>query len=181
MTGVVISGETRGGVGDGGKAAAGAFRQAAATIGGKLQQAWNAGDAKALSDLFGEKADFIGMGGGQIAGRDKILEAHTRLFKESAGKGKAEFRLVKVKPITQDVVAALYGQRITVTDGGKSQTLRSRPSAILRRVGQDWKIVMYQVTRVSGAAAEAAPAPAKADKAAAEKPAATAKKPAKGK
>ena len=152
MTGIVVSVETRGGVG-GAKADAGQYRQLALNFGGKLQQAWNAGDAKAFAELFGEKADFIGMGGGHMSGRDKILEGHANLFKESAGKGQSEFRLVKVKPVTADVVVVFYGQRITLKDGDKSHTLRARPTAILRRTGQAWKIVSYQVTRVQGGAA----------------------------
>ncbi|HYD05466.1 MAG TPA: SgcJ/EcaC family oxidoreductase [Reyranella sp.] len=192
MTGVVISGDTgRGGVSAGPKAqpAPGQYKQVAAGVAARLADAWNKGDARAFGALFGEKADFIAMGGGLISGKDKIQAAHESLFKEAGGKTKSEFRLLKVKPLAPDVVAALYAQRLSST-GGKGAAVRTRPTAILRRVGQEWKIVLYQVTRLAngaGAGQAAAAKPAAAAKAApatAAKPAAkaaSAKKPAKGK
>jgi len=170
MTGVVISGDTRGGVGGKGAARKGVapalkpeqYRAIAGAAAAKLAEAWNKADAKALAGLFAEKADFIAMGGGMISGRDKIQSAHENLFKD--GKAKAEFRVIKVKPLAPDMMLAMLGQRLS----GAAGAVRTRPTAILRRFGpQDWRVIHYQVTRVAGAAqapAKAAPAKAEASK-----------------
>jgi uncharacterized protein (TIGR02246 family) len=182
MSGIVISGDSRGGVGGGGggkpgaKADPAAFKAAIGGVLTKLQEAWNKGDAKAMAAQFGEQADYVTMGGGHISGRAKIEEAHKAIF---ANKTQCAYRVVKMKPLSPDVVLAFLGQQITSKGaddsggkGAKPQVVRTRPVMVLRKVGNAWPIVAYQVTRASAAAsggggkkAEAAKEPAKkADK-----------------
>lgn len=179
MSGIVISGDTRGGVGGpakpgaGGKVNPAALKQAVGGVLTKLQEAWNKGDAKAMAAQFGEQADYVTMSGGHISGRDKIEAAHKAIF---ANKTQAAYRVVKMKPLAADVVLVLLGQQITSQGEGKDakpQIVRTRPMMVLRRVGNAWPIVAFQVTRASGAAAGGGAS----GKAAAAKPAA--KEPAK--
>ena len=160
MSGIVISGDTRGGVGGpaqaGGKINAAALKQVVGGVLTKLQEAWNKGDAKAMAAQFGEQADYVTMGGQHISGRAKIEAAHKQLF---AAKTQAAYRVVKMKPLSADVVVAFLGQQITGKGEGKDakeQTVRTRPVMILRKVGNAWPIVAFQVTRAAGAAGAAA-------------------------
>ena len=156
MSGIVISGDTRGGVGGpqrkpGAAApAAGAYKAAVGGVLAKLQAAWNKGDAKGVGALFGKEADYVNMTGAHISGADKITEAHTALF--GASKSQAAYRVLKLKPLSPDLVMAYLGQKITVTADGKEQAMATRPTILLRKVGADWKIVAMQVTRFAGAA-----------------------------
>jgi len=161
MSGIVISGDTRGGVGaprrqgggQGAKVNAAALKQAVGGVLGKLQTAWNKGDHKGVAGLFGEQADYVTMGGGLITGRAKIEEAHKAIL---SGKPQAAYRVVKMKPLAGDVVLAFLGQQITTKGEGKDAkpvVMRTRPLMVLRRIGNDWKIVAYQVTRAAPAAA----------------------------
>jgi uncharacterized protein (TIGR02246 family) len=186
MSGIVISGDTRGGVGPtaGGRVQPGAYKQAVGAVLARLQQAWNKADAGAVGALFGPEADYVNMAGAHITGADKIAAAHAKLFGEQ--RSQTAYRILKLKPLSPELVMAFLGQRITVKQGGKDLTVTTRPAMVLRRVGTDWKIVAFQVTRLAGAAtgggasgaqAQAQPAAAKAAPAkakAAAKPAAKA-------
>lgn len=181
MSGIVISGDTRGGVGGPGKPGAKANPAALkAAVGGvlaKLQEAWNKGDAKAMAAQFGEQADYVTMSGQHISGRDKIEAAHKAIF---ANKTQAAYRVVKMKPLSPDVLVVFLGQQITGKaddKDAKAQALRTRPIMVLRKVGNAWPIVAFQVTRATGAAAAGKPAAAKAAPAKAAK--VEAKEPAK--
>jgi len=187
MSGIVISGDTRGGVGGAPRkpaaaaTAPGAFKAAVAGVLTKLQQGFNKADAKAVGALFGKEADYVNMAGGHITGADKIAQAHKQLFDGSKGMQTA-YRVIKLKPLGADVVMAFLGQQMTFKgEGGKDQVVKARPTMVLRKAGADWKIAAFQVTRVGAAAAgggKAAPskaAPAAAAKAAPAK-AAPAKK-----
>lgn len=183
MSGIVISGDTRGGVGapggggKGGKPNAAALKQAVGGFLAKLQESWNKGDAKAVAGMFGEQADYVTQGGGMISGRAKIEEAYKAIL---ASKAQTAFRVVKMKPLSNDAVIVFLGQQITGKGEGKDAkeaTIRTRPLMVLRRVGNELKIVAMQVTRAAGAAGGGGAAGKKAEGA---KPAA-AKEPAKKK
>ena len=156
MSGILISGDTRGGVGGpqrkpaAAAPAAGAYKAAVGGVLAKLQAAWNKGDAKAVGALFGKEADYVNMAGGHISGADKIAQAHTQLF--AGSKSQAAYRVLKLKPLSPDLVMAYLGQKITVTADGKEQSMATRPTVLLRKVGANWVIVAMQVTRFSGAA-----------------------------
>jgi len=164
MSGILISGDTRGGVGGpargGGQAAGGkinqaALKQAVGGVIGKLQQAWNKGDAKGVASVFGEQADYVTQAGGLISGRAKIEEAHKAIL---AGKPQAAYRVIKMKPLTNDIVVVFLGQQITgkpdpADKDAKGGVVRTRPMAVMRRVGNEFKIVAFQVTRAAQAAA----------------------------
>lgn len=186
MSGIVISGDTRGGVGgpgggrggsgggQGAKPNAAALKQAVGGVLAKMQEAWNKGDAKGMANLFGEQADYVTQGGGMISGRAKIEEAHKAIF---ASKSQAAYRVMKMKPLTNDIVIAFLGQQITAKGEGKDAkdtTVRTRPIAVLRRVGNEFKIVAFQVTRAVAGRAGGGGAAGKAEggaKAAAKEPA----------
>lgn len=145
-------------------AQAGAFKAAAAAVAAKLELAWNKADAAAFAEAFADQADFVPMAGGHVTGRAKIEEAHKALFSRSSGKSRGEYRILKMKPLSPEIVIAFMSQQITSTEDGKTQTMRTRPTAVLRRIGQDWKIVAMQVTRVArvDGSGTAKPAEAKA-------------------
>ncbi|MBX7249700.1 MAG: SgcJ/EcaC family oxidoreductase [Caulobacteraceae bacterium] len=179
MSGIVISGDTRGGVGpqpgrQGAqqKVAPGAYKAAVAGVLGKLTQAWNKGDAKAVGALFGKEADYVNVGGAMVSGADKIAAAHKAMFDATKG-AQSAYRVIKLKPLGPDVVMAFLGQKITTKQGDKSGEMTTRPTMILRKIGNDWKIAAFQVTRVGpqvrAAAAKAAAAKAGAAKAGAAK------------
>jgi uncharacterized protein (TIGR02246 family) len=150
MSGIVISGDTRGGVGGPAQrkaAAPGAYKAAVAGVLTKLTQAWNKGDAKGVGALFGKEADYLNMGGQMVSGADKIAGAHKQLFDSQKGATSA-YRIIKLKPLGPEIVLAFLGQKITVKQDGKDAVITTRPTMILRRAGNDWKIAAFQVTRV---------------------------------
>lgn len=158
MSGILISGDSRGGVGGGGggqgaKPNAAALKAAVGGVLGKLQEAWNKANSKAVGNLFGEQADYVTMAGAMISGRDKIEAAHKAIL---ASKPQAAYRVIKMKPLTNEIVVVFLGQQISgkaESKDAKAAVVRTRPIMILRRIGNDWKIVAYQVTRAAGAAA----------------------------
>lgn len=162
MSGILISGDTRGGVGGpargGGQAAGGkinqaALKQAVGALVGKLQAAWNKGDAKGVASLFGEQADYVTQGGAMISGRARIEEAHKAIL---AGKPQAAYRVIKMKPLSNDFVVVFLGQQITGKSDdkdAKAAVMRTRPIAVLRRAGNELVIVAFQVTRAAQTAA----------------------------
>lgn len=156
MSGIVISGDTRGGVGGPqrkpGAAAQspGAYKAAVGGVLAKLQAAWNKADAKGVGALFGKEADYVNMAGAHISGAEKIAEAHKALF--AGSKSQAAYRVLKLKPLSPDLVLAYLGQKITTTVDGKEQSMATRPTMLLRKVGASWAIVAMQVTRFSAAA-----------------------------
>lgn len=149
---------------------AGALKAAVTAVAAKLEMAWNKADAAAFAAAFSEKADFVPMTGTHVIGREKIEAAHKALF--SRGKTRGEYRILKVKPLSPDIVIAFMAQSITGGDADKSQTVRTRPTAVIRRVDNDWKIVSMQVTRVARTGGEGGDGEAKAKPAAKGKAAA---------
>jgi uncharacterized protein (TIGR02246 family) len=193
MSGIVISGDTRGGVGGPAQRkapAAGAYKAAVAGVLTRLTQAWNKADPRAVGALFGKEADYVNMGGQMVSGADKIAVAHKQLFDSQKGAASA-YRIIKLKPLGPEVVLAFLGQKITLKQDGKDATITTRPTMVLRKAGNDWKIAAFQVTRVgpqvaararAAAAQKAAPAKAAAAKSApakAAEPAKASKSPAK--
>jgi uncharacterized protein (TIGR02246 family) len=163
MSGIVISGDTRGGVGGPAQRkapAAGAYKQAVGAVLARLQQSWNKADAAGIGALFGKEADYVNMGGGHISGADKIAAAHKAMF--DGQKSQAAYRVIKMKPLGPEVVMAFLGQKIVMKVDGKDQTVTTRPTMVLRKAGADWKIAAFQVTRAGPQVQARAAAGAKA-------------------
>ncbi len=139
----------------------------------QMEVAWNKGSAKQYAAVFGPQVDVIDMNGGHGVGQAQVEAAYTALFNGAFKGTKVAYRIDKLKPLGAGVAVVFLTQRVTQsTDKGDLVAL-FRPSLTLRKVGNDWKISVFQNTRVQqpqARAAAPAAAPAKAD-AKAEKPA----------
>lgn len=143
-----------------------------------MEVAWNKGSAKQYASVFGPQVDVIDMNGGHGVGQAEVEKAYAALFGGAFKGSKVAYRIDKLKPLGAGVVVVFLTQQVTqTTDKGQAMAL-FRPTLTLRKVGAEWKISVFQNTRVQGAVrrAAAAGAAAGADKAAA-KPAAKAAEP----
>ncbi len=128
----------------------------------ELVRAWNAGDAPGFAAQFGEQADLIHLLGGHLSGRGAIEQAHRALFEGTYAGSQIAYTVVKLKPITPNVLVVFLRQKLTFKEGGKTHEIQGSPTLTLRRAEDGWKIAVFQNTRVLGAPAddgeEAAPA-----------------------
>jgi uncharacterized protein (TIGR02246 family) len=175
--GVVVSGPAN--------AAAEEITGAVRNIVAALELAWNKGDAKAFAAVFGPQADFIDMTGGHGVGQAEIEKAYTALFNGPFAKSRVAYRIEKVKPLAPMVATVFLAQRLTLQADNGEAVIGFRPTLTLRKIGSDWKISVFQNTRIASAvrspAAAAAEAVAPEAEPAAEAPAASADKPARKK
>jgi uncharacterized protein (TIGR02246 family) len=131
------------------RAGSGLMKQAALDVAAKLELAWNRGSADAFAALFSDRADVIAVNGGMLSGRAAIEEAFRKAFAGGWARSRANFRLLKIKPLDETVVMDLLGQRLTLMEGDSQREVAIRATAVLRELRGEWKIVLLQSTGVS--------------------------------
>jgi uncharacterized protein (TIGR02246 family) len=86
-------------------------------------KAYNAGDAKAIAELYTDDAELIDEDGGIIEGRPAIQEVYASLFKENPG-DKIEVQAQSLKFFGGDAAKEEGIARTTSADGGEIETGR---------------------------------------------------------
>ncbi|WP_329064747.1 SgcJ/EcaC family oxidoreductase [Amycolatopsis sp. NBC_01480] len=119
---------------------------------GRLNDAWNAGDATAYGRLFTEDADYVTFFGMQFPGRELIESSHRALFegplkgsKLVNGYGEARIRFP-----SKDVAIVVSGGGSSLSGGDVVEEGREvTVTFVLVRGGEGWLITAFQNTRVS--------------------------------
>lgn len=119
----------------------------------RLTKAWNSKNAAAFASPFGKNADFIHLLGGHEKGRDAIARGHKRLFETVYKDSTIGYRVDLVRMITEDVALVFMRQRLDFKRDGQTVSLRSRPTALMRRVGSSWVVAHFQNTQILEGAA----------------------------
>ena len=119
---------------------------------GRLNDAWNAGDAAAYGRLFTEDADYVTFFGMQFPGRELIESSHRALFegplrgsKLIAGYGEARVRFP-----AENVAIVVSGGGSSLSGGDVAEEGRAvTVTFVLVRDEEGWLITAFQNTRVS--------------------------------
>jgi uncharacterized protein (TIGR02246 family) len=155
MTEVIVSGDTR-------NEALAPFTAVLA----QMELAWNKGNAEGFAQVFGEQADFIDMMGGHSNGRAAIVASHKALLSGAYAKSKIQYKIEKTKPLAPTVMVLFVRSRLTLAGTEGEQIVAARPTLILRKAKDGWRISVFQSTRI-----RLAPATAKTVAAPEKKPA----------
>ena len=114
-------------------------------------KAWNAGDAKALADLFVEDAEFVNVVGLWWHNRADIERAHAyglrRIFKDSY----LSARRVEVRRIGDDVAVVHVRWKLAGQTGKNGEALEERFTVMVfvaERLGDRWMVVTAHNTDV---------------------------------
>jgi uncharacterized protein (TIGR02246 family) len=124
----------------------------------QMELAWNKGDPQAFAACFGEQADFIDMLGGHGVGRAMVEQSHRAMFSGPFSKSRIQYRIDKVKPISQRSVVVFLRSKLTMANG----EIWCRPTLTLRVANDGWKIAVFQNTRIADTPTAKTPEPAKA-------------------
>jgi uncharacterized protein (TIGR02246 family) len=122
----------------------------------KLQSAWNRSDSVTWAALFADDADFIHILGGDFAGQTAIERGHRVIF-DTIYKGSTnKFTVQKIRFVGPDVAVVFLLAELKVTTPGLPPLLQARPTLIVHRSDDTWKIVAFQNTLITagGAAKE---------------------------
>jgi uncharacterized protein (TIGR02246 family) len=123
--------------------------QALRHIVAELEAAWNRGDSIAWAELFSQDADFIHVLGGHFTGRAAIEQGHRKIF-DTIYKGSTnKFEVEKIR-FAGDSVAIVFGfATLNVVTPGLPPLIKARPTMIVGRKDDGWKIVTFQNTIVT--------------------------------
>jgi uncharacterized protein (TIGR02246 family) len=119
--------------------------RAAATIVGRLVDAWNAHDADAFARCFAEDADFTNVFGMHAKGRAAIAGFHAPIFTTMFKDSRLAARETRVRTLHSDIAAvdlrwAMTGAR--GPDGTPWPERRGLINMVLAREGGEWSIAV---------------------------------------
>ena len=123
-------------------------RAAAGAILRRLEQAWNEANGAAFAAPFAAEADFVDIRGEQHRGRATIAGGHQALFDTIYRGSHVQYQLVQARQLTQDVILAHAGARLSVPDGPLAGDNSSVLSLVLMQAGGDWLIEGFHNTLV---------------------------------
>lgn len=121
--------------------------EALQTIVGGLTKAWDAGDAKAMAELFAPDADFTIVTGQYIKGREAIEHGHDQIFKTFYKDTTLNLSVRSVRFLS-DTVAAVHLEASIIKKGAASPMIRTVPLLILVKDKGHWQIAVFQNTDV---------------------------------
>jgi uncharacterized protein (TIGR02246 family) len=104
-------------------------------------KAFNAGDAKALGELFMEQGELIDENGTVTSGR-KAITALFQAFFEKFPKATLEMEITGLRPVGDDLAVEEGVRLITVDDGQTAAQLRY--VAMRDKVGDAWPVASYR-------------------------------------
>jgi uncharacterized protein (TIGR02246 family) len=125
--------------------------QALRDIVAKLEAAWNAGDVESWCSLFADDVDFIHILGAHYTGRPAIEHGH-RVIWDTIYKGSvAKYAVEKIRPAGTDVVVVFVLGELKFFDNGVERNIKARPTLVVHKRGDSWKIAVFQNTLVAEA------------------------------
>lgn len=123
-----------------------------------IETAWNRHDSISFAGMFAEDANFIHIFGGQLDGRAAIEAAHRHIFETIYKGSHASFRLRSIRFLRPDVAVVFAQALVKFKEGDEAREIETRPTLVVVKVQEKWRIVVFQNTRISEvpAAAQAA-------------------------
>lgn len=115
----------------------------------QLESAWNRGDSVTWTNLFAEDADFVHILGGHFTGHTAIERGHRTIF-DTIYKGSTnKFVVEKVRFVGNQVAIVFVFATLKLTTPGMPPQMNARPTLVMERQGDAWKIVTFQNTLVT--------------------------------
>jgi uncharacterized protein (TIGR02246 family) len=115
----------------------------------RLETAWNNHDSVGWTAQFADDADFIHILGGHFIGQESIERGHRAIF-DTIYKGSTnKVTVEKIRPVGSDVALVFLFAELKVTTPGMPPMLNARPTMVVQRFADGWKIVTFQNTLVT--------------------------------
>lgn len=105
----------------------------------QFAEAYNKGDAAAVSQMYTDDAVLLPPGAEMVRGKDAIQGFWKQQVERS---GDLKVTVVETKSLGSDVAHAI-GTTTSRTKGQQPQTLSGKGTVLLQRVGTDWKIATH--------------------------------------
>jgi uncharacterized protein (TIGR02246 family) len=115
--------------------------------------AWNRGDSMAVASLFAPDADFINVLGRHERGQKAIEAGHREILDTVYRGSRNRYTVRAVRPLTDDLVVVFADALLELAANGIERELSARPTLVMKRENERWRIVVFQNTMVAGAAA----------------------------
>ena len=116
---------------------------------GRLDSAWNAGDAKSFAAEFSEDTDVVNIFGGRFTGRaelaHRMLSIFDTIFKGSTHQSRD---LEMARYLGPDTILALSSSVVAVPSGPLAPQTRNRQTFILTKNGARWYIRHWHNTTI---------------------------------
>jgi len=115
----------------------------------QLETAWNNSDGVAFAAPFAEDADFVHILGGHFTGRESIERGHRTIFDTIYKGSKVKFEVEKIRPVGANVAIVFIFSTLKISKPGLPPVANARPTMVLQRQDDAWKIVTFQNTLVT--------------------------------
>jgi uncharacterized protein (TIGR02246 family) len=126
-----------------------ADRAALESIVGKMEDAWNAGDAVRFTAAFGADGDQINIAGTRMESREEIQAQHDRIFKTHYRGSRNRFDLRDARYVTADVILAHVHSVLDVPEGPRQGKIETLASFVFRKTGERLELVTLHNTRIT--------------------------------
>ena len=114
-----------------------------------LENAWNRYDSVGFADAFVEDANFIHIFGGQLDGRPAIEAAHRHIFDTIYKDSHASFALQSIRFLRPDIAVVFARAQVKFKEGDQAREIETRPTLVLAKEQDKWRIVAFQNTKIS--------------------------------
>jgi uncharacterized protein (TIGR02246 family) len=115
----------------------------------RMEAAWNASDSAGIAALFAEDANFIQIFGGQLDGRAAIEGSHRAILDTIYKDSRARFDLREIRSVRPDVAIVFTKAAVEFKEGDEMREIKTRPTMVVEKDGDTWRIVAFQNTRIS--------------------------------
>lgn len=123
----------------------------AATLLGKLETAWNAGDGQAFGRAFADSASFVTVRGEHVLGRGAIAGGHQGIFDSIYRGSTNRMELVSAETLAAGVVLAVSAHTLDVPEGPLAGRHRATSTSVLTQTDDGaWRFASSHNTLVSG-------------------------------
>jgi uncharacterized protein (TIGR02246 family) len=121
-----------------------------------FSDAWNRHDARALAATFGPDADFTNVVGAHIRGRDKILDAHAKLFSGVFKQSRQTSIVRSIRMLSLDLAAVDLDwemEGLRGPDGAARPVRRGLMSwVVFKAPAEPWRIMIMHNSELTSAA-----------------------------
>jgi uncharacterized protein (TIGR02246 family) len=118
----------------------------AATVLGRLESAWNAGDGTAFGAPYAADATFVNVRGEHHRGRDAIAGGHAGIFATIYAGSANRMELLDSRFVADDVVVMTSRNTLDVPSGPLAGVHTATSTSVLVRVGSTWQVAVSHNT-----------------------------------
>ncbi|MDX1913849.1 MAG: nuclear transport factor 2 family protein [Saprospiraceae bacterium] len=116
----------------------------------KAYDAIVAGDVEKGFAVYTDQASEIGPDGNITHGKKAMLESWNAFVKMTDETPKFSYSNVQVRLLTKDVALAIWESDADIKIGGQQLGGKSRGAAVMRKIGNEWKLEFDQMTPMLG-------------------------------